>query len=109
MPKKSIFQQLNESYKNTKTVVICLWPDVGAVGPIYGFDRDLTFDELVKLGRSRMAAIEPESLHEYPGPHVFDWPLSKQAIDFIYLLESAKSSAECEMVLRNVGWEKKEE
>lgn len=109
MTEGDIFQQIDEAWAKSKFVVACLWPESKTIGPIYGYDRPQPYDKLLKMMLRIMDAQkkhQPE--HEYPGPHVFDWPLSERAMTFLYCLEGATSSAECEMILKELGWEKKE-
>lgn len=107
MAKKSMEQQLEEAFRKSRLVVACLWPESGAVGPIYGYDEPKSYDQLLKMLRKVMEAVNPQDLHEYPGPKVYDWPLSKRAVEFLYCLEGS-SGKECEMILKELGWQKEE-
>ena len=104
---RSMLQQLDEAYRNSRVVVVCLWPESKAIGPIYGYDEPQPYDKLMKMMHKIMDAIDPKDLHEYPSPHVFDWPLSEKAMTFLYCLENATAGTECEMILKQLGWEKK--
>lgn len=55
--KVSIFQQVDEAYRQSKVIVICLWPESRCIGPVYGFDRLQPLNKLMEMCDKLIAPI----------------------------------------------------